>query len=157
VPTPAVVRERFLAPFQELAWLTQPLPTEHAWLAEHDVRFEELVTDLLEDSPDVLSLPVWVITRMRSRTRDADEDAAVSWASFERSHPALAQAGARLLGSTGLALPPGVPQGEGYRERPSLDDWLVLLEDYALHCLAAAPGKPAAERHAAISAEFGFL
>ena len=39
----------------------------------------------------------------------------------------------------GSTLPPGVPRGEGYREQPNLDDWLVLLEDYALRCLAADP------------------
>ena len=31
-----------LAPYQELAWLTEPLDSERAWLAEHDTRFKEL-------------------------------------------------------------------------------------------------------------------
>ena len=42
VPTPAVVRDGHLAPYQELAWLTEPLDSERAWLAEHDTRFKEL-------------------------------------------------------------------------------------------------------------------
>jgi superfamily II DNA or RNA helicase len=46
VPTPAVVRDGHLAPYQELAWLTEPLSSERAWLAEHDTRFKELVTAL---------------------------------------------------------------------------------------------------------------
>jgi superfamily II DNA or RNA helicase len=46
VPTPAVVREGFLAPYQELAWLARPLDTESDWLAEHDQRFQELITAL---------------------------------------------------------------------------------------------------------------
>jgi superfamily II DNA or RNA helicase len=46
VPTPALVRERSLAPYQELAWLTRPLEAETSWLAEHDLRFQELITDL---------------------------------------------------------------------------------------------------------------
>jgi hypothetical protein len=45
-----------------------------------------------------------------------------------------------------------VPRGEGYREQPSLDDWLVLLEDYALHCLAADPSPVAAAHYEAIAA-----
>jgi superfamily II DNA or RNA helicase len=152
VPTPAVVRERFLAPYQELAWLTPLLETERAWLAEHDLRFQELVTTLHDESGDAMSLPAWVITRMRERGRDAQNDAAVPWSSFQRRHPALARAGARFFASAGLELPPGVPRGEGYREQPSLDDWLVLLEDYALHCLAADSSSAAAARYQAIAA-----
>jgi hypothetical protein len=84
--------------------------------------------------------------RMRERGRDDQNDAAVPWSSFQRRHPALARAGARFFASAGLELPPGVPRGEGYREQPSLDDWLVLLEDYALHCLAADSSSAAAAR-----------
>lgn len=152
VPTPALVRERALAPYQELAWLTRPLESEASWLAEHDLRFTELITALHEDHGDVRSLPSWVISRMRQRSRSDDEDAAVSWAGFQRRHPALARAGARFLTSGGLEPPPGVPRGEGYREPPDLDDWLVLLEDYALHCLAADPSDAAAARYEGVSA-----
>lgn len=152
VPTPALVRERALAPYQELAWLTRPLDSEASWLAEHDLRFTELITALHEDHGDVRSLPSWVISRMRERSSTENEDAAVSWADFQRRHPALARAGARFLASGGLEPPPGVPRGEGYREPPGLDDWLVLLEDYALHCLAADPSDAAAERYDGIAA-----
>jgi superfamily II DNA or RNA helicase len=160
VPTPALVRERSLAPYQELAWLTRPLDSETAWLAEHDVRFQELITDLHAEGGDVMSLPAWVIGRMRDRARNATDDAAVSWNTFQRRHPALARAGARFLASGGLELPPGVPRGEGYREPPALDDWLVLLEDYALHCLAADPSGAAASRYQGVASalrSLGFL
>lgn len=152
VPTPALVRERALAPYQELAWLTRPLDAEAEWLTEHDQRFQELITTLHEDQGDVVSMPAWVISRMRDRTRGGPEEAAVSWTGFQRRHPALARAGARFLASGGLELPPGVPRGEGYREPPDLDDWLVLLEDYALHGLAADPSEVAAARYAGIAA-----
>jgi superfamily II DNA or RNA helicase len=152
VPTPALVRERALAPYQELAWLTRPLESEAGWLAEHDLRFTELITALHSDDAEVESLPSWVISRMRERSRTENEEAAVSWAGFQRRHPALARAGARFLVSGGLEPPPGVPRGEGYREPPDLDDWLVLLEDYALHCLAADSSDAAAARYAGIAA-----
>ena len=73
--------------------------------------------------------------------------------------PALARAGVRFLGSAGLALPEGAPHGEAYRRPPDLDDWLVLLEDYALRCLHASPDPAAADRYAAVAAalsELGF-
>jgi superfamily II DNA or RNA helicase len=152
VPTPALVRERALAPYQELAWLTRPLDAEASWLSEHDLRFQELITTLHEDHGDVTSMPAWIIGRMRDRGRGDGEEAAVSWTGFQRRHPALARAGARFLASGGLELPPGVPRGEGYREPPDLDDWLALLEDYALHCLAADPSQAADERYAGIAA-----
>jgi len=152
VPAPALVRDRALAPYQELAWLARPLDAEAAWLAEHDLRFQELITDLHEDTGEVTSLPVWVIGRMRDRSRGGGEEAEVSWAGFQRNHPALARAGARFLASGGMDLPPGVPRGEGYREPPGLEDWLVLLEDYALHCLAGDASQAAAGRYAGIAA-----
>ena len=66
----------------------------------------------------------------------------VSWEDFQRSRPALARAGVRFLASAGLALPDGAPRGEAYRRPPDLDDWLVLLEDYALRCLHAPIRRP---------------
>ena len=35
-------------PYQELAWLTEPLAGEQQWLDEHETRFRELVTGLLD-------------------------------------------------------------------------------------------------------------
>ncbi len=152
VPTPAVVRERHLAPYQELAWFTRPLDTEVQWLAEHDLRFRELVTTLHDDQPGPLSFPSWVVTRLRERGREGEDGAQVSWAAFQRRHPSLARAGARFLVSAGLPLPEGAPHGEGYREEPSLDDWLVLLEDYALRCLRSDASPLATDRYEAIAA-----
>jgi superfamily II DNA or RNA helicase len=160
VPTPGVVREGFLAPYQELAWLTGPLDSEVAWLREHDARFRQLVTDLHQPDPDPsLSFPEWVVTRLRVRGT-ATGEAEVPWASFQRRRPALARAGVRFLASAGLALPDGAPRGEGYRAPPDLDDWLVLLEDWALGCLAADASPAAAQRHQAVAAalrDLGYL
>jgi superfamily II DNA or RNA helicase len=152
VPTPAVVRDGHLAPYQELAWLTEPLATERDWLTEHDTRFRELVTALHEDAASDIAFPRWVIARMRDRRRSAGDDAEVAWADFQRARPALARAGIRFLASAGLALPPDAPRGEGYRRAPDLDDWLVLLEDYALRCLYASDSREAAERAGAVAA-----
>jgi superfamily II DNA or RNA helicase len=157
VPTPAVVRDGHLAPYQELAWLTEPLASERAWLAEHDTRFKELVTALHEDVESPHSFPAWVITRVRERRRSADDEAQVPWEEFQRARPALARAGVRFLASAGLALPEGAPRGEAYRRPPDLEDWLVLLEDYALRCLHASPEREAADRYAAVAAALGEL
>ncbi len=157
VPTPAVVRDGHLAPYQELAWLTEPLDSERAWLAEHDTRFKELITTLHDDVEGPHSFPAWVITRVRERRRSADDETQVPWEEFQRARPALARAGVRFLGSAGLELPGGAPRGEAYRRAPDLDDWLVLLEDYALRCLHASPEDEAADRFEAVGAALGEL
>jgi superfamily II DNA or RNA helicase len=157
VPTPAVVRDGHLAPYQELAWLTEPLASERAWLAEHDTRFKELITALHEDAEGTFSFPAWVITRLRERRRSADDDAQVPWEDFQHRSPRLARAGVRFLGSAGLALPEGAPRGEAYRRPPDLEDWLVLLEDYALRCLHPSAEAAAGDRYAAVGAALGEL
>jgi superfamily II DNA or RNA helicase len=157
VPTPAVVRDGHLAPYQELAWLTEPLASERAWLAEHDTRFKELITTLHDDVEGELSFPAWVMTRVRERRRAPDDETQVPWEEFQRARPALARAGVRFLASAGLALPEGAPRGEAYRRAPDLDDWLVLLEDYALRCLHASPEGAAAGRYEAVAAALGEL
>jgi superfamily II DNA or RNA helicase len=159
VPTPAVVRDGHLAPYQELAWLTEPLSSEKAWLAEHDQRFRELITALHDDAESDISFPGWVIRRLRDRKRAADDDAEVPWEAFQKRSPALARAGVRFLAGASLELPDGAPRGEAYRRPPDLEDWLVLLEDYALRCLAPNGSGRAADRHAAVGSalrELGF-
>ena len=76
--------------------------------------------------------------------------------SAARSWPAP---GIRFLLSGGLQPPTGAPRGEAYRQPPDLEDWLVLLEDYALRCLAPQGSREASARYDAIAAalrELGF-
>ncbi len=158
IATPAVVKDGYLAPYQELAWVTQPLAGELGWLADHDLRFQELVTALLDEDPALPhSLGGWVIVRVRERYRE--EGGQLSWAAFERAQPKLALAGLRFLGSAGLAVPRDAPRGERYRQRPDLEDWITLIEDYALRCLVADTSAAASARHDTIAAalrDFGF-
>ncbi|MBE2320156.1 DEAD/DEAH box helicase family protein [Solirubrobacter sp. CPCC 204708] len=154
VPTPAVVRDGHLAPYQELAILTEPLQAERDWLAEHDTRFRELITALHDGD-----FPEWVIGRLHDRRRSAEDETELSWPEFQRRSPKLARAGVRFLLSADLRVPTGAPRGEAYRRRPDLDDWLVLLEDYALRKLASDPSREAADQYEAIAAalrELGF-
>ncbi len=136
-PTPAVVRDGFLAPYQELALFTEPLATERAWLGERHARFQELLDRLMEPGEDELAFPLWVSNRLRYRTSGESE---LSFGELARRQPALARAGLRYLHAAGLPAPPGAPRGEGYREPPDIDDWIALISDYALRCLRAHGG-----------------
>ncbi len=154
-PTPAVVREGHLAPFQELALFTTPLDSEVEWLRARHERFQEMLTDLLSSSGE-LSFAEWVTGRMRYR---GEGDAEIPFGELLRRQPALARAGLRYLASAGLPLPPGAPRGEGFREAPTLDDWVTLISDYAVRCLRAHPGVEAESRTDALAvalADLGF-
>ena len=157
-PTPAVVREGFLAPFQELALFTTPLDSEVEWLRARHERFQEMLDGLLTSDGE-LSFAVWVSERMRYRTLSPPTQAEIPFGELLRKQPALARAGLRYLASAGLPLPPGAPRGEGFREPPTLDDWVVLISDYAVRCLRAHPGEEAEARTDALAvalADLGF-
>ncbi|HEX8744204.1 MAG TPA: DEAD/DEAH box helicase family protein [Thermoleophilaceae bacterium] len=151
VPTPAVVRDGYLAPYQELCHPVEPLASELDWLREHDLRFNEMVNELHDDAESELSFPRYVIERVRGRARDEDEAAEIRFSEFQRRHPALARAAIRFLYSGGLELPHDAPRGEAYQQPVDLDDWIVLLQDYALRRLATDPGQAAAERYEQIA------
>ncbi len=157
VPTPAVVRDGHLAPYQELARLTTPLDSELAWLAERDTRFRELITTLHEPDEDDMGFVEWITRRLRTRMREEGDPARVSWGSFARREPTFALAGLRMLASAGRPLPEGAPHAEAIRTAPNLDDWLVLLEDYVLRCLDPRPDARAAVRRQAIGAALAEL
>jgi len=148
ISTPAVVRDRHLAPYQELAFFTTPLESERAWLAERHLRFDELLDRLHDPAPaeeEDLAFGPWVIGRIRHRDT-GDGAARVPFSTLAARRPDLARAGLRYLADAGLELPDDAPRGEGWREPPTLEDWLVLIGDYAVGCLRAHPGEAAERR-----------
>ena len=60
---PALVKEGTLAPYAELAWLTEPTTDEAAWLREQSTRFQELTTDLFDPAFGSTPLPAWLTQR----------------------------------------------------------------------------------------------
>jgi superfamily II DNA or RNA helicase len=156
IPTPAVVREGHLAPYQELVQLCDPLVSEREWLAARHERFSELLITL-DDGPVQLGLTVWLLARLRER-RDT-EAAQLSWAQFARRQPRLADAGLRWLHRTGEDPPDGAPRGEAQRAPLDMEDWVTLLGDYALGCLNPSADPTAGERLAQMQtalADLGF-
>lgn len=66
VPTPALVKEGGLAPFQDLVYFTEPTPKELAFLTEQHADFHALIDELIappahqESGPSTSSLTSWV-------------------------------------------------------------------------------------------------
>ena len=49
IPVPAVVRDGFLAPYQDLSWFVRPSADELKFIASADRQFEEIVDELCEE------------------------------------------------------------------------------------------------------------
>jgi superfamily II DNA or RNA helicase len=128
VPTPAVVKEGNLAPYQELVYLTTPLDAEARYIADEQLRFDELVVQLLD--PDLGSVPFLEWLRLRAFERRARSGAVVAWAAFEREEPALAQAVLRYCVASGLPPPSGAHVREPHRQPLVADDWVAMIDDY---------------------------
>ncbi len=157
VPTPAVVREGFLAPYQELVQLCTPLDSEQAWLAERHARFDRALDDLAlaPAAAEHLGLDVWLRSRLAERLSAGG--GALSWSELARRQPRLADAGLRWLHARDVDAPPGAPRGEQHRAALTIDDWVVLLEDYALRCLRADASDEAQRRLDALQVALGDL
>jgi superfamily II DNA or RNA helicase len=130
VPTPAVVKEGNLAPYQELAYITSPLQHETAYIADEKTRFEELLTEMTRPDLGTMSFTDWLRTRIFERkTREGVQ---VAWQRFEADHPELALAGLRYCYANQVELPEGARPGEAQRRPPDADDWVTLIGDYCI-------------------------
>jgi superfamily II DNA or RNA helicase len=140
VVTPAVVKEGDLAPYQELAYLTEPLPSELDYMASQSRRFEDLIGALM--NPDFASRPFLDWLHQRAVERLSHSGAQLSWERFEQEAPDLALAVLRLFVSRGFGLPKGARTGERHRQPPTSDDWAAMIDDYCQGFLARsqAPG-----------------
>lgn len=123
VPTPALVKEGGLAPFQDLVFFTEPTKVELEFLRQQHKEIHELL-EVLSAS----SLSQWIVKRMEEQTTGG-------WNEFVESSPELALAMARFLFTCKLPLPAELQFSMSVRQAPVIDDWIVLLEDFCLNKL----------------------
>ena len=128
IVTPAVVKDGYLAPYQELAYLTRPTEAEERWIARQQERFDGLLADLLDPSFATVPFGAWFATRVLERR--SPEGAPVGWATLERDSPDLARAALRWLWKQGLKPPAGAHLREEHRQLPDAADWIALLDAY---------------------------
>ncbi|MBV9582260.1 MAG: DEAD/DEAH box helicase family protein, partial [Chloroflexi bacterium] len=130
VPTPAVVKEGDLAPYQELAYFVQPLDNEAEYVATQEERFQSFISRLLDPDFATCSLVEWLQRRVVERRTQSG--ATLGWSTFERDRPALAQAAIRFFHAYGLDLPEGVRLTERFQQPLAAEDWVALVEDYSI-------------------------
>ena len=137
VPTPAVVKEGELAPYQELVYLTAPTAEEDTWIVAERTRFADLQLELLSERTGTLPFLDWLWRRLHDR-RYEKGGPQLSWRELEEAEPELARAGLRLVNAGVLELPVGARLREEHRATADAQDWAVLLEAYAREHLSAS-------------------
>jgi superfamily II DNA or RNA helicase len=131
IPTPAVVKDGFLAPYQDLVQFVRPTPEELAYVANADQQLHDLVEEFCRHS-DCESLTDWLLRVLTERPLPIG--AAKDWATFEKRDHEFAWAARAFLQYRGIPLPSGVPSV------PPTDPRYRSLGKDALHDRSAVRG-----------------
>lgn len=129
-----LVRQGDLAPYAELAWFTTPTAAEVTWMGEAPLRLAELTA--LLDAPGFgsTSLREWLRLRFVTPTRSWRRR--VSWSSLAAADPAVADAFLRYAHAGEAGLPGGARLRRQHRVPPSLEDRMLLVDDWLRRCVA---------------------
>ena len=119
VPVPAVVRDGFLAPYQDLVYFVRPTATELSYVAEVDGNFRSLLNSLCAarttEPGSIPPLPTWLFQTLDRLELPASK--CETWQQFEKRDPDFAEAARVFLNALEVDLPPNVPAVGGVFER----------------------------------------
>ena len=110
VPTPALVRDSNLAPYQDLAYFVRPTPKEIAYISEADSAFLEVVDEISQpimEKGRALCFPDWLADTLEHRRIPGREG--LSYAEFHKTLPKFSDAARAYLTVKKRTLPTGVP------------------------------------------------
>jgi hypothetical protein len=152
VPTPALVREGGLAPFQDLVYFVEPTGKEFDFLNEQHAEFHKLIEELcrhdgmqeiklvaprqaksLSSNPAVMP-PIPNLPPLAQFILDralAVNDSPKGFAGLLKENTAYTSALLRALWQLELPRPKDVDFSADLMQAPMLHDWMILLEDYA--------------------------
>ena len=129
VPTPALVRDSNLAPYQDLCYFVRPSAKELAYISEADNSFLAVVEEISQshqDSKRALSFPDWLYECLETRAIPGRVD--LSWREFDKTLPDFSQAARAYLPLVGKTLPKGVPSvAVGVNDYNAASPKIVLL------------------------------
>jgi superfamily II DNA or RNA helicase len=134
VPTPALVREGGLAPFQDLAYFVEPTAKEFDFLSEQHEEFHKLIDELClpaqkdvqlaEDAP-LPPLSQFILDKSR------EIEAGRTFAAGLKDNIEYTSALLRAMWKLRLSMPKDLELSGELMQAPLLEDWMILLEDYA--------------------------
>lgn len=130
IPTPAVVKEGNLAPYQDLVYFCTPTKKERKFIKNIQENFENLINKTISDQ----SFPDWIIKRIIKRP--LVDQKKQDFTSFFNSYPFLTIAGIKFLKQKlNMSLPNDIIDMEETDKEMLLEDWIYLLTDYCLNYL----------------------
>lgn len=161
VPVPSVIKDGFLAPYQDLAWFVRPTTGELKFISSADRRLKDLVEtvcgdqylkigpeDLGEprsvaeqhDSPAPRNIIEWLLATLSHR--QLPTGVAKDWNSFARRDQAFALASRQFLIARQIELPENVPHlgpAELPDEVPPMEYWVPVIDRFVRHFLRRSP------------------
>lgn len=138
VPVPAVVKDGFLAPYQDLAYFVRPTDAELAFIARVDEGFDSLVSELCDrDDQAGESLVDWVGRIVRDKTLPGRTVA--NWRQFQTRDPGFAEAAVRFLCRQGRSLPSDVPAIPMEPDGDVIETLVTVIDRYTRHYLRRSP------------------
>ena len=152
VPVPAVVKDGFLAPYQDLAYFVRPTRDELKFIATADQKLKQLVNDLCKESTSPTPLPSettpknlnqWLVESLAELRLPTG--ALTAWSAFAKRDPAFALASRQFLQSQNIELPrsvdriPPLSVLEGHSQTPQMEYWVPVLDRYVRHYLRRSP------------------
>lgn len=139
VPVPAVVKDGFLAPYQDLAYFVRPAEPELAFIARVDEGFEQLISQLCQphdgDSEEDRreSLIDWLQRVVRDKQLPGGR--ATDWRQFHSRDPHFAEAAIWFLRRRNADVPAGIPSHvNDFDEDPS-PPIVTLIDRFTRHHL----------------------
>jgi len=131
VPTPAVVKEGDLAPYRDLIYFVQPNRREMQYLKHIQEAFEHEIGTITNQSRFIQ----WVEMESVRRPVEREQSPQAVWENFLNQSPLFALAALRFLQSKDIRIPSGLLMPLEADQPIGIDDWIVLLERYALNVL----------------------
>ena len=135
VPTPALVRDANLAPYQDLCYFVRPAEHEIEYIAKVDDEFDEILAEL-EQPPDnengVPRLQDWVYQQLNDKILPGGKS--VTWTTYAKRTGNFSDAARMYLKNCGINLPPDVPQFRG-SEWGRMAYLRTVLDRYVRHGL----------------------
>ena len=163
VPVPAVVKDGFLAPYQDLAYFVRPTNSELKFIESADERLKQLIHDVCDEN--------YLVQQAGAETNDETEDVsgnaeaaepanlvqwiqstlgqlklptgnATSWSNFQRRDSVFALASRQFLSSRSADFPetaPPVSATQSHSVTPPMEYWVPVLDRFVRHFLRRSP------------------
>ena len=127
IPTPAVVKDGMLAPYQDLLYLCRPQEAEWSYLQNCHGKFRELLVRFAQPESDFCRF-----MQQRMFERKLSDGTQREWKKFYTARKEFATAGIKYLHSAGIRIPADIGMTPAMTGHPTLEEWTRLVEDYAL-------------------------